>query len=196
MSGPTEIATPASARLEIVVRSLLVRGNVPRAASELLGALAADVYGFMTAAAADAHAARAAYGRFAASLPGELAAFHWRCGLRTFVYFLARRELAREREQAARPTIDAAALPTPAREAPAPPSSSSDLALALRRRLAAEDRELLVLHVDRGLDWHELALTSLGEDAVGAQLAGEADRLARRFVALRRHIARASRRPP
>ena len=61
---------------------------------------------------------------------------------------------------------------------------------ALRRNLSQDARELLVLRVDRGLEWSDIALVLLGESATPVQVLDEAKRLEKRFRSIRDELAR------
>jgi RNA polymerase sigma-70 factor (ECF subfamily) len=75
--------------------------------------------------------------------------------------------------------------------------SRADSAARLRRTLSPEDRDLLVLRLDRGLDWRAIAVTQLGENAPEHALMVEAEKLRRRLSEIRvRVVARATRRSP
>jgi hypothetical protein len=64
----------------------------------------------------------------------------------------------------------------------------------LRSALLPDDRELLVLRLDRRLRWRELAITALGEAADEPALSAEARRLHERYRALRRRMTQLTRR--
>jgi len=177
------------APLEGAVRAGLARGDVAGAVRELIAAYGAEVYGFLTAAIGAAPAARAVYASFADELHRDLPAFRWGFALRTFTYFVARREIRRRRDGASDDRRRAPAS-TPGLRA----HRKSMVAAALRRSLSLDDRELLVLRVDRGLGWRDLAWTRLGEDAAERDLDAESTRLERRLVHLRAQIGSLTRR--
>ena len=68
--------------------------------------------------------------------------------------------------------------------------SETRTALArLRDELPEEDRELLVLRIDRGLAWEELARVLLGADVVSdAALVRESARLRKRFQLVKERL--------
>jgi RNA polymerase sigma-70 factor (ECF subfamily) len=176
------------------VRAALVDGRSADAVARTVATYGPELFGFLTVSLSDHHDAREVYLSFGDQLPTDLRAFEWRCELRTFVYYLGRRELARHRARAA-------LLPTE-RQLAAPTSvasltrrmSRADSAARLRRSLSHEDRDLLVLRLDRGLAWRALAITTLGENAAEQALMVEAERLRRRFSEIRtRVVARAAR---
>jgi RNA polymerase sigma-70 factor (ECF subfamily) len=65
---------------------------------------------------------------------------------------------------------------------------------ALRESLDPDDRTLLVLRVDRSLEWKEIARVTLGcESPDAAELVREADRLKKRFQLLKEELRRRAR---
>jgi hypothetical protein len=140
------------------IRADLSAGNRSGAVSNTLAVYGCEVFGFVTAAVAEQQSGHDAYARFVETLFHELPRFAWRCQLRTFVYFLACWQLRTMRPG---PAIVAISVETrrtlPASQHPAPRS----VVAAVRRSLAPEDRELLVLRFDRGFNWREIALTSM-----------------------------------
>jgi DNA-directed RNA polymerase specialized sigma24 family protein len=165
------------------VRDLLDRGQASTAASVLLDKLGADVFGFLVGVLGDTRRARAAYAGLVARVTAELPAFRGKCSSRVWLYSLARRELDDRRTRAKR----------------AEPTRSGDTGVwrqagmlavigAVRRALSEEERELLILRVDRLLDWQSLAITQLGEAAARAAIAREANTLRRRLDTLLERI--------
>ena len=67
---------------------------------------------------------------------------------------------------------------------------------AIRDALPPEDRMLLVLRVDRRLEWKDLARVMLGEDGevTEAALAKESQRLRKRFQLLKEKLLEAGKR--
>ncbi len=164
--------------LERRVRALLDRGDIAAAADLLLGEYGADVFGFLVGVLEDKRMARAMYGGVVERVTAELSAFQWKCSPRVWLYSLARREL-NQRRAAPRSIADTevwrhAGLVT--------------VIGAVRRALTEEERELLILRVDRLLDWYSLAITQLGETAVFTVIVSEARLLRRRIEALRERI--------
>ncbi len=176
------------------LRDELRKGDVAGAVTRAVALYGAEVFGFLTAAIGSLGPARDVYASFVTELGRALPAFEWRYELRTLAYLVARRELRRHRERT--PGVERSCVRRSTRRlGRSRHSSRRGMVAALRRGLAPEDRELLVLRVDRGLSWQELALTSLGEHASDSDLDTEADHLQRRFLRLRLRIARLVRRP-
>src|SRR5262249_53999421 len=122
--------------------------------------------------------------------------FEGRCSMRTWLYTLARHAAARFRRAAHRrpgrrlglsqvsevaDRVRTQTLPFLRTEA------KSELA-RIRDALDEEDRALLVLRVDRGLSWKDIALVFDGEEASKATLERTAARLRKRFQAVKTEI--------
>jgi RNA polymerase sigma-70 factor (ECF subfamily) len=110
------------------------------------------------------------------------------------MYLLARRALSRERRDARKRNqretelSRASALPEAVARARTQTAAHFRTAVkdqfqSLRAELSEEDQIVLVLRVDRGLSWNELAEVMLGRDETPTpqQLATEAARLRKRF---------------
>ena len=93
-----------------------------------------------------------------------LPTFRWECSVRTWMYTLTKRALIRHRKRAAeRPhrrqelgSFDAVERAR-SRTAPWLRTEVKDAFTRLREGLEEEERELLVLRVDRGMPWEEIA---------------------------------------
>jgi RNA polymerase sigma-70 factor (ECF subfamily) len=200
---------PAAPPSEAAVREALARDDARRGTETTVALYGAEVFGFVSAVVDDPVAARDVYLRFAERLRRHLALFRWHCSLRTWCYALARRETAHQRDRAAgpRPSVSPSSVPPSS-----VPPSSPGIARAgvdslgawttggptlrggidiLRAELAPEDREILVLRVDRSFSWRDVAFTSL-DDASEGDIQREAERLAVRFAAIKDALARAA----
>jgi RNA polymerase sigma-70 factor (ECF subfamily) len=69
-------------------------------------------------------------------------------------------------------------------------TETKDRVRALRQQLSIEDQTLLLLHVDRGLSWRDLAIVMHedGEQLEGEALTREASRLRKRFERLKSEL--------
>ena len=197
--GPGPLSPPSEAG----VREALARDDLRRAVELAVALYGAEVFGFVSGVMDDPTAARDAYVRFVERLWRSVGRFRWHCSLRTFCYGLARREITRRRAEVARPS-SVRSSSGPSR---GPRSQGSDLDSLrawttgratlragidiLRSELAPEDREILVLRVDRRLSWRDVALTTL-DDVSEGDIQRESDRLALRFVAIKEQLARAA----
>ena len=170
----------ADVNVEASVRRLCGAGAYDLATTAALRAYGQEVLRFLCALHKNEADASDVFSVFAEDLWRSLSSFAWECSLRTWAYTLARRASFRTSRQKRR-------------HAGGSPSAISKLAQvvrtetftylrtetktrirALRDTLPEEDRVLLMLRVDRGLSWDELACV-LSED--GAER-GRTDELA------------------
>jgi RNA polymerase sigma-70 factor, ECF subfamily len=168
------------------VRSLIRKGEPQAAARQALYAYGPELFGFLIGVLDDVELARHVYADFGQRVGTEIEAFRWRCTLRTWLYSLARRELRDRRLRRRRAPVALRSVSDPAvslsvsRRRPELTSAIS----AIRRALTEEDREILILHVDRRFEWEELATTGLDEDASRSELASESRRLQARMASV------------
>jgi len=194
------------AQLEDDVRALWEKGDMDDAATMTLRAYGAEIFGFLLAIHNDEAMASDAFSSFSEGLWRGLPGFEWNATLRTWAYGIARisargarRDVARRQKRGTH--VGESALE---RVAAAVRTQTLDYLRtekrtrfqALRDALDPEDRALLVLRVDRGLAWNELArvLESGGEllDEVG--IARAAARLRKRYERLKEELREAARR--
>jgi len=189
------------ASLDTKVRELVVVGREREAVDILLARITPELRSFLLRLLGDFALASEALSATCERLWRGLATFRWECSLRSWSYGIARREASRCRARRARAAIQLTTL-SAADDVPADrtPSSSTlsttrrDLLEDLRASLSDEDRDLLVMRVERGLAWKEIALAFLEEDTHDAEaIAREAARLRQRFRAIRVGVAAAKR---
>jgi len=192
----------ARGALEEKVRALLDGGDAATATTVLLRGLGPEVFGFLVSLVGRGELADDVFARFAEQVWRGLPSFGWQCSLRTWVYGVARHaayNALRDERRRAR------------RQAPLPEGSALSLVVAdvrertrtflatefkdrfakIRDALPAEDRELLVLRVDRGLEWGELARVMSPDPSAElepAALARESARLRKRFQLLKKRL--------
>jgi RNA polymerase sigma-70 factor (ECF subfamily) len=183
------------------VRSLLAEGETGAAATLVLRELGPEIVGFLSGVLGDTDADEV-FSALSERLWRSLSGFEGRCSIRTWSYVLARHEIGRFRKGMRRhadgrvPISELADLLAVARtrsRSTMATDKGRKLAL-LRDALPVEDRTLLILRVDRGLAWDEIALAfaetpeSFGED----DRKREAARLRKRFQLIKeRLVARA-----
>ena len=179
--------------IEKLIRTAFSEQDHSRAATLAIEHYGPELLGFLISQLRDADAASEVFADFSANFWAALPTFEWRCSARTFAYKLARCAAARHRRTERR------------RKRVTPLEHASQFSLAiervrtathaykrtdvkdrfqeLRAQLPDEDQSLLILRVDRGLSWLELAEVMLeGEElASEAQLKTEAARLRKRF---------------
>jgi RNA polymerase sigma-70 factor (ECF subfamily) len=181
------------ARLEQDARAACARGDHDGAATLALKGYGPEIFGFLVAVHRDEALANDSFSEFAEGLWRSLPGFAWNCSLRTWSYAIARHVTRMARRGAARrdrraPRVGASALDDVAEAV-----RSATLTYlrtekrtkidALKDALSPEDRALLVLRVDRGLAWNDLARV-LAEEEGGlddAALTREAARLRKRY---------------
>jgi RNA polymerase sigma-70 factor (ECF subfamily) len=174
------------------VAGLCARGEIDAATEAALRAYGAEVYGYLIALHAAEADAEDAFALFAEDVWRGLAGFRWGCSLRTWLYSLARHAAARraravERHVAGRAAVGVTTLAS--KIAAEQRSAGSVLRSERRSRIAElratlpeEDQTLIILRVDRGLSFSELArVMSEGNELDEAELEREAARLRKRF---------------
>lgn len=191
--GATEGRAERDAELASAVRECLARGDVPGATTRVVQVLGPEVLGYllaMTRREVDAHDA---FAQFCEDVWRGLPGFRWESSLRTWCYVLARNALRRlwggapERHgphvsPSQAPELRALAAKVRTATAEHLRTETKSRFAALRERLDADDRTLLILRVDRRMTWREIAAV-LGEPP-------EAEALDRRAAALRKRFER------
>jgi RNA polymerase sigma-70 factor (ECF subfamily) len=179
---------------ELQIRALCESGDKQRAATLLLEAYGREVLGFVMSRLRDRDAADEVFSRFTEDLWRGLDGFRWQCSARVWAYTLARHAASRHLRDArvrrvhdrplshAGPISQVAERIRTATLASARSESKSQLA-RLRERLPADAQTLLILRVNRGLAWPEIAQVMLheGEPVDGAVLEKEAVQLRKRY---------------
>jgi RNA polymerase sigma-70 factor (ECF subfamily) len=186
----------AQVDLDQVVRAACDAGDFRGAATHALETHARELRSFLKMSTHFRSDADEVYAMLAEDIWRGLPNFEFRCSVRVWLYTLARNAARRfQLAQGARRRRSAGSggrrwLPNVAVRA----RSSTNIYLrteaktkvrALRDRLRPEDRALLVLHIDRGLRWRELAIVM---HQGGTQLEGE--ELARATVTMRKRFER------
>lgn len=181
--------------VEAEIRKAWQAGDFSAATTAALQSYGPEVLGFLAALYKSHDAAEEAFALFAERLWQGISRFEWRCSVRTWAYLLARNAAAdlrrgEARHQRARvhPTDDRVyeveakvrtetlwLLRTETRTAFA----------RLRDELPEEDCALLVLRVDRELEWRDIARV-LGASESG--LDREAARLRKRFQLVKERL--------
>jgi RNA polymerase sigma-70 factor (ECF subfamily) len=178
------------------VRSLLAKENLSGATAAALELYGAEVFGFVEGVLDDRGGANEVYSAFTERLWRGLSGFHWDCSLRTWSYVIARNELARYRSVQARRTaiqrpisrVPSVAAPEPSTRHPFQRTTFTEAVARLRGELPDGDRDLLVLRVDRGLSWRDVALSFVGLDAPALTIERESVRLRQRFQLIKRQL--------
>jgi RNA polymerase sigma-70 factor, ECF subfamily len=193
------------AQLEDEVRERCERGDYDGAATLAIRGYGAEVFGFLIAMQGDEALAEDAFSGFAEGLWRGLPSFAWASTLRTWAYAIARNVARTVQKDAARREARRANVASSALEEVAQAVRTETLAFlrtekrsrleVLRASLSPEDRALLVLRLDRGLVWNDLARVLAGEDALDeASTLREAARLRKRYQLVKDRLREMARR--
>ena len=183
-----------NAEVEEVVRSAVRANELEVAATRALEAYGKEILSFLVARLRSRSDGEEAFSMFAEDFWNGLPGFGFRCSVRGWMYTVARNAANRH---ASSPQL------RPARNLTISGKESLSQMIdrvrsatavhlrtdvkakvrALRERLDPEDQTLLILHVDRGLSWRELAMVMHedGERLEGKALDREMARLRKRF---------------
>jgi len=176
---------------ERAIRELCEAGRHADATTAALRAYGVELLGFLRAIAGDPDLAAEAFAELGEDVWKGLPKFRWQASLRSWLYALARNALAQLRRDPRRrpgrnlplslaPEV-AAAVRTVTREIQR--TEVKDGFRILREQLDPEEHELLLLRLDRGMAWKDIARI------VGSP--GGDDDLATRAAALRKRFERA-----
>jgi RNA polymerase sigma-70 factor, ECF subfamily len=181
-----------SVDVEPRIRAHAADGQHAHAFEIAIAAYGPELLGYLASMLSDEDAARELYAQLCADLWKGLPAFEWRSTFRTWAYAVARNELHRHRELGRR-ARRFEALSTGVQEisderartltSPHLRTANKSKLQELRDSLDPDDRAILVLRIDRELEWQEIA-----EALAGASLSG--DERARHAAALRKRFER------
>ena len=172
------------ARLDAELAPLLGAERLMEATTLVLRSLGPEILGFLSAVLGNVDGDEV-FAAFSESLWRSLAAYRSKCGIRTWAYMLARQQIARHRKGARRhpEQVRISELADVLQEVRKTYTTRRATLTQLRNELSIEDRELLILRIDRELSFDEIALLFV-EDAATADdqaLHREAARLRKRF---------------
>ncbi len=189
-------------KLEQAVNARLDERDYAEAATLILRGYGAELYGFLVARTRDENAATEAFSMFTEDLWRGLPSFAGRSTVRVWAYTLARHAAIRYQaapHRARRRNIPLSAdrvlskLEQRARTETAPflKTEFKTRIAELRARLTEDERTLLVLRLDRGLEWTEVARVFADVEQGGdGDIASEAARLRKRFQLIKAKIRR------
>jgi RNA polymerase sigma-70 factor, ECF subfamily len=154
--------------LEDEIAALCARGDFAGAATRTIGGYGPELLGFLAAVVGDVDAADDVFSTLCEDVWRGLPSFERRASVRTWAYTLARhaahrfwrRELKRaDRQTPLDGTSDVARAAAQVRTTTLPwlRSAARDRLVALREALPREDQMILILRIDKKLDWNELA---------------------------------------
>lgn len=175
---------------EETIRKAFEANDMRAATRAALESYGGEIYALLRSMHVVDQDAEDAFSMFAERLFVTMQAFRWGCSMRTWAYRLARnasRDLRRASKAGRnQPLSDASlsALVVQVRTQTASylADAKKDAFARLRDELPEDDRELLVLRVDRSMEWGDIARVFLEEDSPDDEaLKREAARLRKRF---------------
>ena len=181
--------------LEPRIRSLLEEGDYRAAATLAVEGYGPEVFGFLVAFARNPRDASEIFSQTCEDLWIGLPRFERKCSMRTWMYTLARHAAARFRRSPHRrpgrhvalSDISEMAIRVRTETLRFLRSEAKDLFAPIRDSLGQDDRMLLVLRVDRGMSWKEIARVLAGDEDEEA-LDRAAARLRKRFQLVKDEI--------
>lgn len=160
--------------IENDVAACIRAGDVRQATKLVIEAFGGEVFGYVASLLKDVDLAADAFSAACESVLTGISGFRGQSSLRTWFYAIARHAayLEARRERRGRGTsalLLEADLEAPIRTATATfrKTEVKESIARLRASLSEEERELLLLRVDRRLSWNEIAVVQLGGDAGG-----------------------------
>lgn len=187
------------------VRRLCTEGELAAAATAAVRGYGPEIYGLLRTWHREEADAADVFSTFSENLWQGLPTFVWQCTLRTWAYTLARnasfgflRGVRRNRRGV--PLSEASAAGRLAYEIRTETrtwmrTETKDRFALLRESLPPEDQTLLVLRVDRNLEWNELArIFSDKHDPDDQTIKREAARLRKRFQLIKEQLRDLARR--
>jgi RNA polymerase sigma-70 factor (ECF subfamily) len=169
------------------------------AATRLLEQYGSEILGLLCSRLRSESNGREVFGMFCEDLWRALPSFEFRCSARTWAYVLARHaELRFRSEPQRRPDrnlpfsdqLDHLAERARTSTSPFRRTNVQQRLRDLRRRLGERDELMLLLRVDRGLSWREIArvFVPCGPNAEDLEIEREAARLRQRFQVLKQRL--------
>jgi RNA polymerase sigma-70 factor (ECF subfamily) len=185
---------------EALAKQACERGDFEGAATIVYDAYGREIYSFLLSQFQRSSGADDVFSQFNEDFWRGLPRFGWRCSIRAWCYQLARNASHRHRRS---PHNDgrrhlplgssswAAKLLETARTSTRPhlKTEIKDEFQRLRDKLTREDQDLLILRVDRGLSWHDVAHAMLS-----AEQATDHETLRRKELALRQRYSEVKKR--
>lgn len=187
-------------RREACVRAHLECRDHSQATSAALSLYGHEIMRFLLVRMRDREQAEEAFSKFCEDLWQGLPGFAWRSSLRTWLFVMARHACARQRRWrlqdqkrwADDPSRDFAEARARVRTQTAPylRTDAKRRVRALREQLDDDQQTLLVLRLERGLPWRELAMV-MGEaplDAGDAELNRASARIRTRYQVAKKRL--------
>jgi RNA polymerase sigma-70 factor, ECF subfamily len=197
----SEKLTSQTSTVDEAVRRAWQAGDANGAITAVIEAHGPEILGWLVGILRDADDAGDAFSIFCERLWSTFASFRWRCSIRTWAYAIARRVVLDHQRAESRRTrrlVPLSASPEVVQVAervrtttlPGLKTAHRRAISQLRDQLPPQDRMLLILRVDRGLRWDDLARVFLDRpDPTAAELKREAARLRKRFQLIKQRLA-------
>ena len=173
-------------------------GDFDEATTALLALYGREVFGFLRARMRDEEGAKEAYSMFAVDVWKGMPSFRKLAPFRAWAYAIARNAMHRQQARSARPAkrevaLDEAASPALAQlvrtsTAEYMRTEVKSRFTELRDQLSEEEQTLLILRVDKRMEWRDVAQVMLGADAAEADLDRESTRLRQCFHVLKKRL--------
>jgi RNA polymerase sigma-70 factor (ECF subfamily) len=180
------------AEVEAQVLASMGAGDFSGAAGQIVRGFGAELYGWLSAVLGPSDAADV-FGAFEEELLRSLPSFRAETSARSWSYLIAKSCARKHARSELRRRLRMTPLDNHSSVLErATPSASSNQASTLdrlrqfRAALPQEDQDLLILRVDRGFSFNEIAGILLGEQATAQQLERESARLRKRLEAIRK----------
>jgi RNA polymerase sigma-70 factor (ECF subfamily) len=179
--------------IEARVNECLARGDAAGAATLAIQGYGPAIHGYLCSLL-DPDDAADVFGAFAEQIWRSLPGFRWECSLRAWVYRLAWTAVAHFRRDPWRrrgehlPSSAASRLAASIAQSGMEPGGRRDRLRQLRAEMPDEDQTLLVLRVDKELEWDEIAAVLAAESAPVS-----AATLRKRYERIKTRLARRAR---
>lgn len=174
------------------MRALHAAGQTDLAVSLAIESYGDEVYGFLASRLRDDDLAADAFSQVCEDLLKSIVAFEWRCSMRTWIYKLAHSAAARAVRSAGRRVplsqVSEVADRVASRTREYLQTRVKDGFAALREELPPDDQTLLILRVDRELDWNEVAEVLSNRELDAEEQRRTAARLRQRFKTLKEQL--------
>jgi RNA polymerase sigma-70 factor (ECF subfamily) len=192
-------------RVEVELRGHCDAGRWAQAATLLLQGYGPELFGFLFVAhRKDEQDTAEAFSDLGEAVWRSLPAFAWNSSARSWAYAIAHKLVLKRRRDGARRRARLADGRASDLERMAVRVRTETLSFlrtekrtrlqALRDSLAEEDKLLLLLRVDRGLAWNEIARILADHDVDGPRLARDAARLRKRYQLVKDRLRELARR--
>jgi RNA polymerase sigma-70 factor (ECF subfamily) len=189
--------------IERRLRELLCNNARHEFATLAIEAYGPELYGFLVHVLDGAPSAAEVLAQSIEAFWCSLPEFRAACSVRTWLYLLARRSVRRymrrpwnRRPHTGDQHLDELVAFAHSRTAPWQRTTIKARFRDLREKLSPEDRILLVLRIDRDMEWGDIAQVTLGATAAGGnadELAREATRLRKRFQLIKTKLRKQAR---